>query len=138
VSQFAEAAAAMAQTVRSLALGDALPTAQRQALQARLRGCRTGANRIRAGVPAGWEVGDKTGTGDYGTTNDVAVLWPPSRKPIVLAIYYTQRRADEKAREDVIAAAARIVVNSWSTRGRLVVDSLDRGSPHAFRRRPGS
>jgi beta-lactamase class A len=104
--------AAMAQTVRSLALGNALPTAQRQALQTWLRGCRTGANRIRAGVPSGWEVGDKTGTGDYGTANDVAVLWPPSRKPIVLAIYHTQRSADAKAREDVIAAAARIVADA--------------------------
>jgi beta-lactamase class A len=104
--------AAMAQTVRSLALGDALSTAQRQALQSWLRGSQTGANRIRAGVPSGWEVGDKTGTGDYGTANDVAVLWPPSRKPIVLAIYHTQRSADAKAREDVIAAAARIVADS--------------------------
>jgi beta-lactamase class A len=104
--------AAMAQTVRSLTLGDALPTAQRQALQTWLRGCRTGANRIRAGVPSGWDVGDKTGTGDYGTANDVAVLWPPSRKPIVLAIYHTQRSADAKPREDVIAAAARIVADA--------------------------
>lgn len=73
-----------------------------------------GDKRIRAGVPAGWRVGDKTGTGDYGTTNDVGVVWPPSRAPIVLAVYYTQTRADAQAKDDVIEAAARIAVSAFS------------------------
>jgi beta-lactamase class A len=63
-------------------------------------------------VLADWEVGDKTGTGDYETANDIAVIWPPSRKPIVLAVYHTQLHADAKPREDVVAAAARIAVDT--------------------------
>jgi beta-lactamase class A len=65
-------------------------------------------------VPAGWEVGDKTGTGGYGTANDIAVIWPPSRKPIILAIYHTQRDPMAKSRDDVVAAAASIVVGSFA------------------------
>ncbi|KWF61462.1 class A beta-lactamase [Burkholderia multivorans] len=101
---------AMAASVRVLVLGDALPPAQRAQLIEWLRGNKVGDKRIRAGVPTGWRVGDKTGTGDYGTTNDAGVLWPPSRAPIVLAVYYTQTRADAKAKDDVIAAATRIAI----------------------------
>ncbi|WP_175757369.1 PEN family class A beta-lactamase, Bcc-type [Burkholderia ambifaria] len=102
--------AAMAASMRVLTLGDALPSAQRAQFVAWLRGNKVGDKRIRAGVPAGSQVGDKTGTGDYGTTNDAGVIWLPSRAPIVLAVYYTQTRADAKPKDDVIAAAARIAV----------------------------
>ncbi|RQS72526.1 PenA family class A beta-lactamase [Burkholderia sp. Bp8963] len=102
--------AAMSASLRVLALGDALPASQRAQLADWLRGNRTGDKRIRAGVPAGWQVGDKTGTGDYGTTNDAGVLWPPARGPVVLTVYYTQAQADAKAKDDVIASATRIAI----------------------------
>ncbi|WP_435575388.1 class A beta-lactamase [Burkholderia cenocepacia] len=105
--------AAMAASIRVLTLGDALPAAQRAQLVAWLRGNKVGDKRIRAGVPAGWAVGDKTGTGDYGTTNDAGVIWPTSRAPIVLAVYYTQTRADARAKDDVIASVARIVAQTF-------------------------
>ncbi|AOJ78599.1 PEN family class A beta-lactamase, Bcc-type [Burkholderia ubonensis] len=106
--------AAMAASLRALALGDALPAPQRAQYVQWLRGNKTGDKRIRAGVPTGWQVGDKTGTGDYGTINDIGVLWPPARGPIVLTVYYTQARADAKGRDDVIAAAARIAVATFA------------------------
>ncbi|AFQ49902.1 PEN family class A beta-lactamase, Bcc-type [Burkholderia cepacia] len=106
--------AAMAASLHALTLGEALPPAQRAQLVAWLRGNQVGDKRIRAGVPAGWQVADKTGTGDYGTTNDAGVIWPPSRAPIVLAVYYTQARADAKPKDDVIAAAARIAAATFA------------------------
>ena len=101
--------AAMTHTALALVLGDALPAAQRSRLQTWLRGNTTGGARIRAGVPASWQVGDKTGTGDRGTANDVAVLWRPSREPIVLTVFHTREVADAKPSDDAIADAARIV-----------------------------
>ncbi len=101
--------AAMATSLQRLVLGDALGDAQRAQLVEWLRGNTTGAARIRAGVPADWQVGDKTGSGDYGTTNDVAVLWPPGRPPMVVSMYFAQPDKDAAARSDVLAAAAKIV-----------------------------
>lgn len=103
--------AAMARTMETVALGNALPETQREMLRTWLRGCQTGAKRIRAAVPSGWDVGDKTGTGDNGTANDIAVIWPPARKPIVVVIYHTQGKPGARARDDAIAAAARIVID---------------------------
>ena len=105
--------AAMAASMRVLMVGEALPAAQRAQLVAWMRGNKVGDKRIRAGVPAGWTVGDKTGTGDYGTTNDAGVVWSPSGAPIALAVYYTQARADARAKDDVIASVARIVVRAF-------------------------
>ncbi|KWH01008.1 class A beta-lactamase [Burkholderia cepacia] len=105
--------AAMAASMRVLMVGDALPAAQRAQLVAWMRGNKVGDKRLRAGVPAGWTVGDKTGTGDYGTTNDAGVVWSPSRAPIAVAVYYTQARADARAKDDVIASVARIVVHAF-------------------------
>lgn len=104
--------AAMARSTQALVLGSVLPPAQRDQLQMWLKGNETGAKRIRAGLPSSWQIGDKTGTGDYGTANDLAVAWPPARKPIVIAIYYTQEVANADSKEDVIAAAARIVADA--------------------------
>lgn len=103
---------AMARSLHRLALGDGLGQPARHQLTDWLRGNTTGASRIRAGMPGDWPVGDKTGTGDYGTTNDIAVIWPPKRPPFVLAVYFTQRDKQAPARSDVIAAVSRIVAEA--------------------------
>lgn len=98
----------MARSLQGLALDNVLADPQRDQLQAWLKGNTTGATRIRAGVPEDWVVGDKTGAGAHGTTNDIAVLWPPQGSPIILAIYFTQTEKNAPLRNDVVAAAARI------------------------------
>jgi beta-lactamase class A len=114
---------AMGQSLQRLALGNALEPQLQVQLQDWLRGNTTGAVRIRAGVPADWQVGDKTGTGDYGTANDVVLVWPPQRPPIIVAIYTTQADQAAKARNDVVASAARIVVDwlSYTVPGHRLV-----------------
>lgn len=77
-----------------------------------MEGNTTGAKRIRAGVPPGWSVADKTGSGDHGTTNDVAMIWNTNRSPIVLAIYFTQRDKEAPYRDQIIADATRIVMQA--------------------------
>ena len=104
---------AMAASLQRLVLGDGLGAAQRDQFAAWLLGNTTGATRIRAGVPADWKVGDKTGAGSYGTVNDAGVLWPPAGAPLVLAVYLTfPAQKDAEGRNDVIASAARIAVNA--------------------------
>ncbi|HWT55148.1 MAG TPA: class A beta-lactamase [Rhodocyclaceae bacterium] len=105
--------ASMADSLRMLTLGDALPSAQRTQLNEWMLGNTTGAKRIQAGVPADWKVGDKTGTGDYGSANDIGIVWPPGKKPMVLAIYHTHNDAKATANNEIIAAAARIVVEAF-------------------------
>jgi len=104
--------AAMADSVQRLVLGDALAGAQRSQLQIWLLGNTTSAERFMAAVPPGWKVGDKTGAGSYGTNNDVGVMWPPTGAPLVVAVYLTFPDKDAKNRNDVVAAAARIAVNT--------------------------
>lgn len=103
---------AMAVTTAKLVLGSALPPSQRAQLVAWIKGNTTGNDSIRAGVPAGWTVGDKTGSGAFGTTNDVAVIWPPKGAPLVLVVSFTQREKDAPARKDVLAAATRLVLEA--------------------------
>lgn len=104
--------AAMEKTLQRLALGDALALPQRAQLVAWLKGNTTGGKRMLAGVPKGWIVGDKTGTGSYGTTNDIGVLWPKTGAPIVAAIYFTQHEKNASPRDDVIASATRILISA--------------------------
>ncbi|HVE06813.1 MAG TPA: class A beta-lactamase [Paraburkholderia sp.] len=103
---------AMAKSLQKIALGDALGAPQRQQLITWMRGNTTGNQRIRAGVPQGWSVADKTGTGDYGTTNDLALAWPPGKPPLAIALYYTQDQNDASANSEVLAAATRIAVQA--------------------------
>ncbi|TDH63368.1 class A beta-lactamase [Dankookia rubra] len=99
---------AMLGLMQVLLLGEALAAASRAQLAAWLVGCRTGDRRLRAGVPAGWRVGDKTGSGEIGTANDIGILWPPGRSPILVAAYSTGSAAPEEARSAVLAEVGRI------------------------------
>ena len=105
--------AAMMESLHKLTLGDALAPAKRQILVDWLIGNTTGATRIRAGVPSSWKVGDKTGAGSYGTVNDIAVLWPPGKAPIVLAVYLTQPGKDDDIRPEILGRAAKIVIDAF-------------------------
>ena len=104
---------AMAESLQKLLLGEGLGAAQRKQLKEWMLGNTTGDTRIRAGVPAGSQVADKTGTGDYGTTNDIGVIWQPGKAPVVLVIYLTQPGKDDKARSEILAEATRIVVEAF-------------------------
>jgi beta-lactamase class A len=99
----------MAQSLRQLTLGSVLAAPQRLQLVEWLKGNTTGAASIRAGLPPSWVVGDKTGSGEYGTTNDIAIIWPEAHAPLILVTYFTQQQQDAKARKDVLAAATQIV-----------------------------
>jgi len=71
----------------------------------------TGMARIRAGVPADWNVAHKTGTGGYGPTNDIGILYPPTGTPLVIAAYY-HAATDDPKNEAVIAEATRLALTA--------------------------
>ena len=101
---------AMLGNMQRLLVGDALSSESRQRLTQWLLDSKTGAKRLRAGLPSDWRVGDKTGGGDNGTANDIAVAWPPGRAPILVAVYFTGSTIADDARNAVIADAGRIAV----------------------------
>lgn len=104
---------AMAKSLQKLVMGEALPLHCRRQLKDWMIGNTTGATRIRAGVPAGWIVADKTGAGDYGTVNDIAVIWPPGRPPILLAVYLTLPGKDDKARVELHGEVAKVAIEAF-------------------------
>jgi beta-lactamase class A len=104
---------AMLGALRALALGPVLSSASRQQLVAWLVANQTGDKRLRAGLPAGWKVGDKTGSwgdGKVGTTNDIAVIWPPGRPPLLITAYLSRSTLADDGRNAAIAEVARLVV----------------------------
>jgi beta-lactamase class A len=109
---------ALATDLRAVAVDDALPAEKREVLVDLLRRNTTGDKTIRAGVPAGWVVGDKTGSAAYGTRNDIAVLWPPNRAPIVLAVLSDRATVDAARDDALLARATEVVVEALGLAGR--------------------
>ncbi|GAD81633.1 beta-lactamase [Nocardia asteroides NBRC 15531] len=105
-------AAALAADYRALVVGTALAEPERAQLAAWLKASRTGAKRIKAGLPADWTIGDKTGTPAYGSALDVAVAWPPGRAPLVLAVLTTRTEKDADPVNELVAEAAKTAVAS--------------------------
>ena len=100
-------------TLRTLLFGKVLSDGARARLTGWLVDCESGRNRLRAAAPGGWRVGDKTGTGENGAVNDVAVIWPPGRPPLLIAALLD---GSKRPVEDLAAAHVRI--------GRIVLDAL--------------
>ena len=103
-------AAAMIKNMDRFLLGDLLSPESRIALAEMMIGSRTGARRIRAGTPAGWEVGDKTGTTPYGAYADVGFLRKPDRAPLLLAIYLRDSPLNNARGSAIIARTTRLVL----------------------------
>ncbi|AXL48840.1 beta-lactamase [Paraburkholderia caffeinilytica] len=100
---------AMLGNLRELLLGERLSSSSRAQLLAWLAANQTGGERIRAKLPKDWGVGDKTGTGDHGTANDVAILWPPGRGPILVTAYLTEASGDTARCNAAIAKVGALV-----------------------------
>jgi beta-lactamase class A len=105
---------AMVATMHTLLVGEALSGASRELLLSWLRQCRTGAARLRAGLPAAWRVGDKTGTGDRGAVNDLAIAWPPDRPPVLIAAYLSGSERPVGALEAVQAQLGAAVAAAFA------------------------
>jgi beta-lactamase class A len=104
--------ASMLYSINKLLLGNGLSENSRKQLADWLIGNTLGGKRLRAGLPDGWRIGDKTGTGSNGATNDVAIVWPPSQAPILIVAFFVGSKAGDSERESAIAEVARIVADS--------------------------
>ena len=103
-------AAAMLENLRRLLFTDVLSAASRSQLAAWLITTKTGDARLRAGVAKDWLVGDKTGTSDdkAGNANDIAVLWPANRAPIIVTAYCEIPEIAAGERNAIVAEIGRI------------------------------
>jgi len=100
---------AMLHVLRRLLVGNALAADQQGLLLDWMLQSKTGVRRLKAGLPSDWRIGDKTGSGENGVTNDIAILLPPERAPILVCAYYAGSQAAAADREAVLAEVGRIV-----------------------------
>ncbi|MBJ7336670.1 class A beta-lactamase [Mycolicibacterium sp.] len=110
--------AQMVADLQALVLGDAFAAGPRDRFIGLLKANTTGDESIRAGVPGDWVVGDKTGSGAQGESNDIGVVWPPHRAPVIIAVYTSPADpgiAADRSHE-VIAQAARLAVTALRER----------------------
>ena len=100
---------AMAATLKTLLVDEHLSPASREQLKAWMLGNTTGNAKLRAGFDPFWMVGDKTGAGANGASNDVAIVYPRGRAPFIIAVFYTGSSKSGDEKNAVIAEVARIV-----------------------------
>ena len=105
--------AAMVGLLERILLGNALSSTSRARLFAWMERVNTGRDRLRAGLPSTWRVGDKTGTCGPGTLNDLAIAWPPGRAPVLIAVYSTHLNGGIEAGSAALAEVARVVVSAF-------------------------
>lgn len=103
---------ALATDLATYALGDALDDADRELLLGWMRASTTGASLVRAGVPEGWTVADKSGQASHGTRNDIAVVWPPDGEPVVIAVLTSHDDPDAEPDDAAVARATAVVVDA--------------------------
>ncbi|MDI1273860.1 class A beta-lactamase [Polaromonas sp.] len=108
---------AMLQSMQKILLGTALSTASRAQITRWLLDNKTGDRKLRALLPAGWRVGDKTGGGAYGSNNDIGIFWPPGRAPILVTAYLTQTQAEPPIRDRAIVQVGQLVATLVSSSG---------------------
>jgi beta-lactamase class A len=101
--------AAIVHDLQAIVLGKVLAAESRERLTGWMETNQTGLDRLREKLPQGWRTADKTGSNGQHTTNDIAVMWPPGRPPIVTAAYITQCPGPESKRAGVLAEIGRMI-----------------------------
>ena len=102
---------AMVELMRRILCGTVLSPPGRERLVGWLRACETGKQRLRAGLPAAWQVGDKTGTGSHGACHDVAIAVPPGRRPVLIAAFLSDGGTPIEQLQSAHAEVARIIAS---------------------------
>lgn len=110
---------AMAETIRNLLVGELLSREAATTLRAWMIDTQTGLKRLRAGFPAEWTAGDKTGTamnGKLAKYNDIAVVWLPDRAPLVMTAYFNvpQTSEDIEDRYQAVLAEVGRIASVWA------------------------
>jgi beta-lactamase class A len=105
----------LATDLKAYTTGNILTEDKKKILIDWMTGNERGDKLIRAGVPKGWVVADKSGAGSYGTRNDIAIVMPPNKKPIIIAILSTHDKKEAKYDDKLIAQASKIIFDSFST-----------------------
>lgn len=100
---------AMVGLAKQILCGDVLSSSSRERLLGWLRSSGTGKNRLRAGLPRDWVVGDKTGSGSRGAINDVAIAVPEGRAPVLIASYMSGSDSSLEVLEAAHADVGRLV-----------------------------
>ncbi|MFN3990487.1 MAG: class A beta-lactamase [Erythrobacter sp.] len=118
--------AAMARTVAQIIYGDVLPAAERAQLKQWMIDTETGLRRVRAGLPADWVAGDKTGTsglvGQFGTYVDIGFVEPTKARPVLtFAAYYRARQGEDVMQERAERVLMRV--------GRVIREFVERDRP---------
>jgi beta-lactamase class A len=101
--------AAMAGNLQRLILGKVLSPTSREHLTGWMLGCKTGDNRLRAGLPRDWRVGDKTGNNGKDAFGDIAVTWSARDEPVVICAYTRGGAPTPRQVDDVFAEIGRYV-----------------------------
>lgn len=109
---------AMGEHLRSLLFGEALSPPSRRLLTSWLLANRTGEGRLRAQLPRGWVVADKTAVGRHGSLNDLAIVWPPNHRPLIASVFVTATKAPLERRNEAIAAVGSMLPDLINQRGR--------------------
>lgn len=99
---------AMAETLQKILMGDYLSPASKEQLKVWMFGNTTGNSKLRAGFNKFWIIGDKTGSGENGASNDVAIVFPRGLPPFIITVFYTGSAAANDTKNAVIAQVARI------------------------------
>ena len=98
----------MTRTLQTLLIGNALAASSRHTLLQWLKANTTGGKRLRAGVPADWSIGEKTGT-NRTDANDIGIAWPPGRAPLLVSAYLAESTAPAAARDAALAGVGRLM-----------------------------
>jgi beta-lactamase class A len=105
---------AMNHALAAVMFGNALDDASRAYLKRWMLDGEITKNLLAAGLPAGWHVVDKSGSGPNGTRNDVGILYPPRAAPTVISVFSTGSPKPIAERERIIAECARIVARQFA------------------------
>jgi beta-lactamase class A len=101
----------MANNLMLYTVGSGLSSERRAQLVDWMTGNSITDTLIRAAVPETWTVSDKSGSGGYGTRNDIAFIRRPGQGPLILVVFTTHNDPNAKSDDQLVVKAAQTALS---------------------------
>jgi beta-lactamase class A len=104
---------AMSNSIRKLLTGNILSEKSKKQLTEWMMGNKVSDALLRAELPKGWFIADRSGASDYGIRGITSMVWSEKQSPLFISVYIRKINTSLEERSEKIAEIGKVIFSKY-------------------------
>lgn len=104
---------AMSRSLKEILTGEVLTQVSRNQLKEWMINNKVADNMLRASLPKGWKIADRSGASEYGVRGITSMVWSNNHEPVFISIYVRKEGSSLDERSEVIRILGSYIFNEY-------------------------